>query len=134
MSRASQALPPAPSTVPEKPLPPETSAPNQSKNMKMKRRIAEIAAIFSPLLSLSSSICFFLRGSRRGPAEARKPTPGRGRQPSVLTSSIAIVIGPTPPGTGVIAAATSAAASKSTSPPRPSSVRFMPTSITPRPA
>ena len=51
----------------------------------------------------------------------------------MLTSSIAIVIGPTPPGTGVIAAATSAAASKSTSPPRPSSVRLTPTSITTAP-
>ncbi len=49
---------------------------------------------------------------------------------NVLASSIAIVIGPTPPGTGVIAPATSATASKSTSPTRPSSVRFVPTSIT----
>ena len=38
---------------------------------------------------------------------------------SVFTSSIAIVIGPTPPGTGVIAPATSLTASKSTSPTRP---------------
>ena len=38
---------------------------------------------------------------------------------SVLRSSIAIVIGPTPPGTGVISAARSAAAAKSTSPTRP---------------
>ena len=37
---------------------------------------------------------------------------------SVFWSSIAIVIGPTPPGTGVIAPATSATASKSTSPTR----------------
>ena len=51
----------------------------------------------------------------------------------MLTSSIAIVIGPTPPGTGVIAAATSAAASKSTSPQSPSSLRFMPTSMTTAP-
>src|SRR5262249_30936952 len=56
---------------------------------------------------------------------------------SVLRSSIAIVIGPTPPGTGVIADATSTTAAKSTSPTRPllfwasSGVsRFMPTSIT----
>src|SRR5256885_2837705 len=48
---------------------------------------------------------------------------------TVLSSSIAMVIGPTPPGTGVIAPATSRAASKSTSPTRPSSVRFMPTAI-----
>ena len=49
---------------------------------------------------------------------------------SVLRRSIAIVIGPTPPGTGVIAPASSAAGSKSTSPTRPSSVRLMPTSMT----
>ena len=48
----------------------------------------------------------------------------------VLLSSIAIVIGPTPPGTGVIAEATSFTASKSTSPTRPFSVRLMPTSMT----
>ncbi len=41
-----------------------------------------------------------------------------------------MVMGPTPPGTGVIAPATSRAASKSTSPTRPSPVRFTPTSIT----
>ena len=52
---------------------------------------------------------------------------------SVLRSRKAIVIGPTPPGTGVIAAATSLTASKSTSPQRPSSVRFMPTSMTTAP-
>ena len=44
----------SPETLPEKPLTPETSTPNQSKNMKMKSRIAETAAIFSPGLSLSS--------------------------------------------------------------------------------
>ena len=44
-----------------------------------------------------------------------------------------MVIGPTPPGTGVIAPATSRTASKSTSPTRPSSVRFTPTSITAAP-
>ena len=49
---------------------------------------------------------------------------------TVLASSIAIVIGPTPPGTGVIAPATSLTGSKSTSPTRPSSVRLVPTSIT----
>ena len=41
-SSASQALPPA-LTAAEKPLTPETSTPNQSKNMKMKSRIAETA-------------------------------------------------------------------------------------------
>ena len=52
---------------------------------------------------------------------------------SVLRSSIAIVIGPTPPGTGVISPARSTALSKSTSPTSPSSVRLMPTSITAAP-
>ena len=52
-SSASQALPPPPGTLPEKPPTPETSTPNQSKNMKMKSRIAEPPAIFSPGLSLS---------------------------------------------------------------------------------
>src|SRR5947199_3391786 len=52
-SSASQALPPLPGTLPENPLIPETSTPNQSKNMKMKSRIAEPPAIFSPGLSLS---------------------------------------------------------------------------------
>src|SRR5262249_53075344 len=51
----------------------------------------------------------------------------------VFASSIAIVIGPPPPGTGVIAAATSATASRSTSPTKPSSVRLVPTSITTAP-
>src|SRR5436189_790167 len=49
---------------------------------------------------------------------------------SVLRSSTAMVIGPTPPGTGVIAAATWRAPSKSTSPVSRPSRRFMPTSIT----
>ena len=53
---------------------------------------------------------------------------------SVLRSSIAIVIGPTPRGTGVISAARSEAASKSTSPTSPSSTRLMPTSITVAPS
>src|SRR3954447_23506947 len=52
-SSASQALPPPPGTLPENPPTPETSTPNQSKNMKMKSRIAELPAIFSPGLSLS---------------------------------------------------------------------------------
>ena len=42
----------------------------------------------------------------------------------------AMVIGPTPPGTGVIAPATWLAEPKSTSPEMPASVRLMPTSIT----
>ena len=50
---------------------------------------------------------------------------------SVFASSVAIVIGPTPPGTGVIQPATSFAASKSTSPQSlPSGRRLMPTSMT----
>src|SRR5690606_21896132 len=49
----------------------------------------------------------------------------------VFSSRQARVIGPTPPGTGVIQAARSAAASKSTSPrSRPSSMRLIPTSMT----
>ena len=49
----------------------------------------------------------------------------------VFTSSIVIVIGPTPPGTGVIQPATSRTPAKSTSPQSlPSSLRFMPTSMT----
>ena len=48
----------------------------------------------------------------------------------MLASSIAIVIGPTPPGTGVIRAATSATSAVATSPTRPASVRFIPTSTT----
>ena len=48
----------------------------------------------------------------------------------VLRSRHAIVIGPTPPGTGVIALARCAAASKSTSPTSPPSRRLTPTSIT----
>ena len=48
---------------------------------------------------------------------------------TVFDSSIARVIGPTPPGTGVMAPATSRTASKSTSPTRPSSVRLVPTSM-----
>ena len=53
---------------------------------------------------------------------------------SVFWSSIAIVIWPTPPGTGVIARAFGSTDSKWTSPLRPSSVRFMPTSITVTPS
>src|SRR5579872_1725995 len=51
---------------------------------------------------------------------------------TVFAISIAIVSGPTPPGTGVYAPASSSAASRSTSPtsPLPSAARFWPTSIT----
>src|ERR1019366_318075 len=55
---------------------------------------------------------------------------------TVLASSMAIVIGPTPPGTGVIAEATSQTPAKSTSPQSlpalgsPSGMWFMPTSMT----
>ncbi len=48
----------------------------------------------------------------------------------VFSSRQAIVIGPVPPGMGVIAPATACTASKSTSPTMPASVREMPTSIT----
>src|SRR6185436_5270862 len=53
---------------------------------------------------------------------------------TVFCKSIAIVIGPTPPGTGVISRARRAAPSKSTSPTKPASVRLMPTSITVAPS
>ena len=48
----------------------------------------------------------------------------------VFCNKHAIVIGPTPPGTGVIALATFETSSKSTSPTIPESVLLMPTSIT----
>src|SRR4051794_14556632 len=62
-------------------------------------------------------------------------TAQRGRvraQRTAFSSRHAIVIGPTPPGTGVIAEATSTAPG-STSPTRPASVRLMPTSTTTAP-
>ena len=150
-SSASQASPPAPGTLPEKPPAPETSTPNQVKNMNMKSRTAEIAAIFSPVFSLSD---FHLHippwwdwgRSDPTPAAGRKCEAGgrsflarqrrrSGRAASrVLTSSIAIVIGPTPPGTGVIAAATSRRPPRSRRRrQRPASPRLMPTSITTAP-
>ena len=53
---------------------------------------------------------------------------------NVFFISIAIVIGPTPPGTGVIAPATGSADAKSTSPTSVfGAIRFMPTSITTAP-
>src|SRR5204863_3190290 len=52
----------------------------------------------------------------------------------VFTNSMVMVMGPTPPGTGVIQPATSETPAKSTSPQSlPSSLRFMPTSITTAP-
>ncbi len=85
------------------------------------------AAISSPRPELARVPCALLECCLRPTG----PTPACPlRACSVFRSSIAIVIGPTPPGTGVIARARSAADSKSTSPTRPSSVRFMPTSIT----
>src|SRR5690606_12082113 len=58
---------------------------------------------------------------------------------TVLTSRQAMVMGPTPPGTGVMAAAFSATSQKATSPtslvlPSPASRRLMPTSITTAPS
>ena len=47
------------------------------------------------------------------PARCGGTCPARARPSTVFASSIAIVIGPTPPGTGVIAPATSRTASKS---------------------
>ena len=49
---------------------------------------------------------------------------------TVFLNKQAIVIGPTPPGTGVIALATFETSLKSTSPTMPSVVLFIPTSIT----
>ena len=49
---------------------------------------------------------------------------------TVFFKSMAIVIGPTPPGTGVIALAFADASSKSTSPTNLPSTRLIPTSIT----
>src|SRR4029077_3834043 len=60
---------------------------------------------------------------------------------TVFAINMAIVIGPTPPGTGVIAAVFGATSSKATSPPSrqprgaaASSTRLMPTSITTTPS
>ena len=70
-------------------------------------------------------------GRSRLTAEPRARSPACARAASsVLRSRQAIVIGPTPPGTGVIAPATCATSSKATSPASPSAVRLMPTSIT----
>src|SRR5205814_3300532 len=63
------------------------------------------------------------------PAVNNPPLRRSRAQRTAFSSRQAIVIGPTPPGTGVRNAATPAA-SGSTSPTRPLSVRFMPTSTT----
>ena len=69
---------------------------------------------------------------RRAAAQSCRPV---ARASSVLRSSIAIVIGPTPPGTGVISRARSARGRRTRRRrPGPSSVRLMPTSITTAPA
>jgi len=68
------------------------------------------------------------KGARKGTRTRFKPktySPAFSRaEVSVFCSNMAIVIGPTPPGTGVIADATSFAASKSTSPTNLSLTRF----------
>src|SRR5690606_37251000 len=79
-------------------------------------------------------------GRSRLPPLLRKPG-GSPQPPSAASAAsrvfcirVATVIGPTPPGTGVIQLARLAAASKPTSPTRrPSSSRLMPTSITTAP-
>src|SRR5690606_4112838 len=85
-----------------------------------------------------------LRGPRRmvPAATVRSSGPTRTRGPyralaacRVLARSMAMVIGPTPPGTGVMAPARSFAASKSTSPTSlPSGRRLIPTSTTKAPS
>ena len=67
---------------------------------------------------------------QRSPRRPEFRRPARRAAIRVLRRSIAIVIGPTPPGTGVIAPAIGSTESKSTSPTRPASVRLMPTSMT----
>ena len=76
--------------------------------------------------------------ARRRPARAIGATGAacmrRSAASTVLTSSMVIVIGPTPPGTGEIQPATSFTPSKSTSPASlPSGVRLVPTSMTTAP-
>ena len=132
MSRASQALPPAPSTVPEKPLTPETLAPNQSKNMKMKRRTAEIAEIFSPLLSLSSSICSLPpESSGTGRIRTLHPRAGGGQRVDEQHRDRhrADAAGHRRDRRGDLAPPPRSRRRRT----RPSSVRFMPTSITTAP-
>ena len=88
-------------------------------------------------LRVRGSAALYPAGS--GPDAPSLPAPGRLRRPpprrlQSVSISVATVIGPTPPGTGVIQLARLAAASKPTSPTRrPSSRRLMPTSITTAP-
>ena len=71
----------------------------------------------------------------RGGLAHKAPHPAlRPAASTVFESSIAMVMGPSPPGTGVIQPARFAASSKPTSPTRlPASVRLMPTSNTAAP-
>src|SRR5262249_47982653 len=72
-------------------------------------------------------------GDRRAlPALIAQRRPSWARAASIVFESrYAMVIGPTPPGTGVIARARSAALANSTSPTSlPAALRFMPTSMT----
>src|SRR5450432_1202069 len=69
--------------------------------------------------------------ARETPRESYAEHRCRSAALTVLAMSMAMVNGPTPPGTGVYAPANSRTASGSTSPINfPSAVRFMPTSIT----
>src|SRR5262249_27022216 len=69
---------------------------------------------------------------RRGHSHHRRTWSWAAR--TVLYSSMVMVMGPTPPGTGVMAEASGRTTSKSTSPvSRPSGSRFMPTSTTAAP-
>src|SRR5829696_359886 len=111
--------------------------PTQGSHIETSSTMPPTAATIWPCdnLPISDVLLDRLRAPAGGPYFLRQPDAGvttaRARAAfTVFTSSIAIVIGPTPPGTGVIAPATCFAASKSTSPTNPSSVRFVPTSIT----
>src|SRR5262249_47529550 len=71
---------------------------------------------------------------RTAPAAVADPTARASAAVTVFLSSMAMVIGPTPPGTGVMCAARPRARSNSTSPiSLPSAPRFVPTSITTAP-
>jgi len=73
---------------------------------------------------------------QRGPGSGGRlaDAPGRDGRAHVLRINIATVIGPTPPGTGVMYEARSLAVSNSTSPASlPLSSRLIPTSITTAP-
>src|SRR5207249_707150 len=76
-----------------------------------------------------------LGDGQHGAARAHAMPSWRSAARSVLRSSIAMVIGPTPPGTGVIARARAATLANSTSPTSlPVSRRLIPTSITHAPS